>query len=104
MQRVVFGDVNAATARVLAAEGCEVVAPRGQALLRSAPPPRRPARGGAARRARAIGELLRDSTRVVVNAAGCGSHLKESELGVRVVDVNELLAELGPRASGDRCR
>ena len=30
VQRVVFGDVNAATARVLAAEGCEVVAPRGQ--------------------------------------------------------------------------
>ena len=31
VQRVVFGDVNAATARVLAAEGCEVVAPRSQA-------------------------------------------------------------------------
>ena len=30
VQRVVFGDVNAATARVLAAEGCEVVAPDGQ--------------------------------------------------------------------------
>ena len=34
---------------------------------------------------------------IVVNAAGCGSHLKEAELGVRVVDVSELLAELGPR-------
>ena len=31
VQRVLFGDVNAATARVLAAEGCEVVAPRDQA-------------------------------------------------------------------------
>ncbi|HKP17466.1 MAG TPA: 4Fe-4S dicluster domain-containing protein, partial [Gaiellaceae bacterium] len=30
VQRVVFGDVNAATARVLAAEGCEVIAPPGQ--------------------------------------------------------------------------
>jgi glycolate oxidase iron-sulfur subunit len=30
VQRVVFGDVNAATARVLAAEGCEVIAPVGQ--------------------------------------------------------------------------
>src|SRR5581483_9094614 len=35
---------------------------------------------------------------IVVNAAGCGSHLKESDLPVRVVDVNELLAELSPRA------
>ena len=35
---------------------------------------------------------------VVVNAAGCGSHLKEADLPVRVVDVNELLAELEPRA------
>ena len=35
---------------------------------------------------------------VVVNAAGCGSHLKEAELPVRVVDVSELLAELEPRA------
>jgi glycolate oxidase iron-sulfur subunit len=34
----------------------------------------------------------------VVNAAGCGSHLKESELPVRVVDVGELLAELEPLA------
>jgi len=30
VQRVVFGDVNAATVRVLAAEGCDVVAPRAQ--------------------------------------------------------------------------
>jgi glycolate oxidase iron-sulfur subunit len=39
-----------------------------------------------------------DVDAIVVNAAGCGSHLKEAELPVRVVDVNELLAELGPRA------
>jgi glycolate oxidase iron-sulfur subunit len=41
---------------------------------------------------------LRDVDAIVVNAAGCGSHLKEAELPVRVVDVNELLAELDPRA------
>jgi glycolate oxidase iron-sulfur subunit len=98
VQRVVFGGVNAATARVLAAEGCEVVAPRNQeccgALHLHAG---RHAEGR--RRAERIGELFAGLDAVVVNAAGCGSHLKEADPGVRVVDVNELLAELGPRAA-----
>ena len=34
---------------------------------------------------------------IAVNAAGCGSHLKDAGLDVRVVDVSELLAE-EPRA------
>jgi glycolate oxidase iron-sulfur subunit len=97
VQRVVFGDVNAATARVLAAEGCEVVAPREQeccgALHLHAG---RTAEGR--RRAARLAEAFGDVDAIVVNAAGCGSHLKESDLPVRVVDVNELLAELGPRA------
>jgi glycolate oxidase iron-sulfur subunit len=97
VQRVVFGDVNTATARVLAAEGCEVVVPPGQeccgALHLHAG---RYAAGR--RRAERIGGLFAGLDAVVVNAAGCGSHLKESELDVRVVDVNELLAELGPQA------
>jgi glycolate oxidase iron-sulfur subunit len=50
------------------------------------------------RRAGRIAEALRDVDAIVVNAAGCGSHLKEAELPVRVVDVNELLAELEPQA------
>src|SRR5438876_11168872 len=74
VQRVVFGDVNAATARVLAAEGCEVVAPRNQeccgALHLHAG---RNAEGR--RRAERIGELFAGLDAVVVNAAGCGSHL-----------------------------
>ncbi len=98
VQRVVFGDVNAATARVLAAEGCEVVALRAQqccgALHRHAG-----RRADGQRRAERIGELFAGLDAVVVNAAGCGSHLKEAELGVRVVDVSELLAELEPRAT-----
>jgi glycolate oxidase iron-sulfur subunit len=97
VQRVVFGDVNTATARVLAAEGCDVVVPPGQeccgALHLHAG---RYADGR--RRAERIGDLFAGLDAVVVNAAGCGSHLKDTELGVRVVDVNELLAELGPRA------
>ena len=36
--------------------------------------------------------------RIVVNAAGCGSHLKDAGLDLPVVDVSELLAEAGPRA------
>jgi glycolate oxidase iron-sulfur subunit len=97
VQRVVFGDVNAATARVLAAEGCEVVAPRGQACCGALHLHAGRRDEGLARAGR-IGELFGDVDAVVVNAAGCGSHLKESEIGVRVVDVSELLAELRPRA------
>src|SRR5205085_12205781 len=83
VQRVVFGDVNTATARVLAAEGCEVVTPAGQeccgALHLHAG---RYAEGR--RRAEQLAEVFGDVDAIVTNAAGCGSHLKESELGVRV--------------------
>jgi len=97
VQRVVFGDVNAATVRVLAAEGCEVVAPAGQECCGALHLHAGRAREGR-RRAGRIVESFADVDAIVVNAAGCGSHLKESELDVRVVDVSELLAELGPRA------
>jgi glycolate oxidase iron-sulfur subunit len=94
VQSVLFGDVNAATARVLAAEGYEVVAPRGQhccgALHLHAG-----RREEGKRRARAVAETFRRDgvDTIVVNAAGCGSHLKDADPGVRVVDVSELLAE-----------
>jgi glycolate oxidase iron-sulfur subunit len=97
VQRVVFGDVNAATARVLAAEGCEVVAPRGQGCC-GALHLHAGRREDGRRRAERLATRFRDVDAIVVNAAGCGSHLKESELPVRVVDVNELLAELDPWA------
>jgi len=97
VQRVVFGDVNTATARVLAAEGCDVVVPRGQECC-GALHLHAGRYAGGRRRAERIGDQFAGLDAVVVNAAGCGSHLKESELGVRVVDVSELLAELGPRA------
>jgi glycolate dehydrogenase iron-sulfur subunit len=99
VQRVLFGDVNVATARVLAAEGCEVVAPPAQACcgalhLHAG----RRAEGHA--RAHRLAELFRraGAERIAVNAAGCGSHLKDAGLDLPVVDISELIAELGPRA------
>jgi glycolate dehydrogenase iron-sulfur subunit len=98
VQSVVFGDVNAATARVLAAEGYEVVAPANQACC-GALHLHAGRREEGKRRAQAIGGQFRAAgvDAIAVNAAGCGSHLKEAGLDVRVVDVSELLAE-EPRA------
>ena len=96
VQSVVFGDVNAATARVLSAEGFEVVAPRGQACC-GALHLHAGRREEGKRRARALGESFRRAgvDAIAVNAAGCGSHLKDAGLSVRVVDVSELLSETG---------
>jgi glycolate oxidase iron-sulfur subunit len=114
VQRVWFSDVNAATARVLAAEGCEVAAPRGQpccgALLEHTGLEERAL--DHARRLIAVMEEARVDT-VVSNAAGCGSTMKQyghllrddpawaeraRDFSSRVRDVTELLDELGPVA------
>jgi glycolate oxidase iron-sulfur subunit len=109
VQRVVFGDVNAATARVLAAEGCEVVVPSGQQCC-GALHVHAGRRDDGLARARALMDVFErhELDYVVVNAAGCGSNLKEygwllgdqraERFSERVRDVSELLAELGPRA------
>jgi glycolate oxidase iron-sulfur subunit len=115
VQQVFFGGVNEATARVLAAEGCEVVAPRAQgccgALALHAG--RNDDARGFARALIAAFEPAGVET-VVVNAAGCGSAMKSyGELlqddpawaerarafarGVR--DVTEALDALEPRAA-----
>ena len=51
-------------------------------------------------RAHRLADLFREAgaERIVVNAAGCGSHLKDAGLDLPVVDVSELIAELRPRA------
>jgi glycolate oxidase iron-sulfur subunit len=90
VQSVVFGDVNGATARVLAAEGFDVHVPRDQpccgALHAHAG---RLAQG--VTRARKLESVLAGYDHVVTNAAGCGSHLKDH--GVEhVVDVSELVS------------
>jgi glycolate oxidase iron-sulfur subunit len=99
VQRAVFGDVNTATARVLAAEGCEVTAPPRQQCC-GALHLHAGRRDEGLRRARELGRLFAEAgvDALVVNAAGCGSHLKDAGLEVPVKDVSELLDELGPRA------
>src|SRR4051794_7396921 len=112
VQRVFFSDVNAATVAVLAAEGFEVDAPReprccGALQLHSGEDA--PARELARRTIQAF----EGYDTVVVNAAGCGSAMKDyghvlrddpvwaeraAAFSERVRDVNELLAEYEPRA------
>lgn len=89
VQSVVFGEVNAATARVLAAAGYEVVAPpQGCCGALSAHA------GRAEESARFTGRLRESfggADRIVVNAAGCGSHLKDR--GVPALDLTEALRD-----------
>jgi glycolate oxidase iron-sulfur subunit len=115
VQRLAFADVNHATVRVLAAEGCTVSAPGDQGCCGALPlhageieQARRLARHNIAVFERA------GVDRIVVNAAGCGSAMKEyGELlagdpewadrahafSARVRDVSEVVSELGdPRA------
>jgi glycolate oxidase iron-sulfur subunit len=101
VQSVVFGDVNTATARALAADGWEVVAPPEQACcgalhLHSG------RRDDAKPRAERLVEVFEraEVDLVVINAAGCGSTLKEyghligaDAFAAKVRDVNEVLAE-----------
>lgn len=98
VQQTVFGDVNAATARVLAAEGLEVAAPpQGCCGALSA-------HAGRVRESRAftrsLHESLADVQTIAVNSSGCGSHLKDAgDGGPKVKDVAELLGSLPPRAT-----
>ncbi|HMJ96753.1 MAG TPA: heterodisulfide reductase-related iron-sulfur binding cluster [Thermoleophilaceae bacterium] len=112
VQRVFFGHVNEATARVLAAEGFEVHVPRqprccGALALHAGEDPE------ATALAKATIEALESYDTVIVNAAGCGSAMKDyghvlrdepewaeraKAFSARVRDVCEFLAEAGPRA------
>jgi len=89
VQSVVFGEVNAATARTLAAAGHEVVAPpQGCCGALSA-------HAGRADESARFTDRLRRSfdglDTIVVNASGCGSHLKEK--GLPALDVTEALRD-----------
>jgi glycolate dehydrogenase iron-sulfur subunit len=89
VQSVLFGDVNAATARVLGAAGQEVVAPRqGCCGALSAHAGRA---DESARFTRRLREAFDGIEAIVVNASGCGSHLKDHELPA--LDVTEALRD-----------
>jgi Fe-S oxidoreductase len=80
VQSVFFPQVNAATARVLAAEGCDVIIPRGQGCCGalSLHSGRTDEALGFARRTIEVFEAAGVDA-IVVNSAGCGSAMKEYE-------------------------
>jgi len=90
VQSVVFGHVNRATARVLAADGYDVHVPRRQGCCGALHAHAGRLDEGVAR-AQKLAHDLEGYDAVVTNAAGCGSHLKD-HLDANVVDVSELLA------------
>jgi glycolate oxidase iron-sulfur subunit len=92
VQSVLFGEVNRATARVLAAHGYEVTAAYGGCCGALALHAGRREQGlEMAHRASAAFRAAGAET-IVTNAAGCGSHLKDAGLDLPVADVSELLA------------
>ncbi|GIE97369.1 (Fe-S)-binding protein [Paractinoplanes rishiriensis] len=114
VQSAFFPDVNAATVRVLAAEGCEVLIPPGQGCC-GALSVHNGRRDEAQRFARRLIDTFEHTGMdyFVVNAAGCGSSLKEYDelladdpayasraaaFTAKVRDLAELLHELGPVA------
>ena len=111
VQSVVFGSVNAATARVLAADGYEVVAPPQGCCGALSMHAGRGEEGRAF--ARKVIEAFEGVETVIVNTSGCGSHLKElghvlgddpawaeraAEFSTRVRDLGEFLEGVTPRA------
>ena len=110
VQRVFFPGVNEATLRVLAAEGCEVHVPPGQGCCGALS-----MHAGRDRESMAFARRLMERIdpsgydAILINAAGCGSHLKDyarlfpgnvraQTFAAKVRDVNEYLAALEPRA------
>lgn len=114
VQRVFFPNVNEATIRVLTAEGCDVVVPQSQGCcgalsLHSGRVDE--AKGMAAQIIAAFENEQVDA--IIINAAGCGSTLKEyghlfaedeamrdraNAFVAKVRDINEFLAQLTPIA------
>lgn len=113
VQREFFSQVNAATVRVLVAEGCDVVAPKSQtccgALLVHAGE-----ESAAIELAKKTIDAFEQATveTIITNAAGCGSNVKEyghllrddpayaeraKRFSAKCKDVTEVLADLEPR-------
>jgi glycolate oxidase iron-sulfur subunit len=115
VMRAAFADTNAATARVLARNGIEVLVPETQTCcgaLHAHAGERSDARALAKRNIEALEELPVDA--FIVNAAGCGANLKEygwllkdehdwaergERFSLRVKDASEYLAAVGLSAA-----
>jgi len=112
VQRAFFAGVNQATARVLSAEGCDVIAPRTQGCCGALA-----LHAGEPDQARAFARALisrfehLEIDAIAVNAAGCGSAMKEyghlladdpfwadraAAFARKVKDVTEVLTMIGP--------
>jgi glycolate oxidase iron-sulfur subunit len=114
VQDVFFHRVNEATVRVLAAEGCEVLAPRDQRCCGALELHAGREDQALARAKATIARFEKlDVEHVVTNVAGCGSSMKEyahlladdpqwaqraAAFSGKVRDVHEVLAALEPRA------
>ncbi len=114
VQREFFPDVNAATARVLSAEGCEVVAPEFQPCCGALMVHAGEEEAALQLARRTIEAFERAKVDFVVsNAAGCGSNLREyghllrddakyaeraRQFAGKCTDISEILAVLPPRA------
>jgi glycolate oxidase iron-sulfur subunit len=115
VQQLVYPEINDACVQVLASEGCEVVAPGRQGCCGALS-----LHAGRLDEARAFARGMiatfeaAQVDRVVVNAAGCGSAMKEyahllkddpawagraHAFSARVRDVSEQLVELGPSSA-----
>ncbi len=111
IQRLLFSDVNEATARVLTANGCEVVIPQSQGCCAALPHHQ-----GQEEQAKEMARQMIDSFEnsrvdfIIINAAGCGHTLKEyghilqddpnyrekaKQFSSRVRDVQEFLHDVG---------
>ena len=114
VQSVFFPHVNEATVRVLAAEGCEVIVPEAQGCCGALMVHSGLDDQAVVMARRMIAEFERaDVDTVVINAAGCGSTMKDyghllrndpewasraAAFAAKCKDVAELLAELEPVA------
>lgn len=114
VQREFYPGVNAATARVLAAEGCEVVVPPDQGCCGAlSVHAGREAEGLDYARALIDTFSAAGVERIVANSAGCGSTMKDyahlladdaeyaeraAEFAAKTRDISEVLAELDPVA------
>jgi glycolate oxidase iron-sulfur subunit len=120
VQREFLPQVNAATIRVLAAEGCEVVAPKDQPCCGALMVHAGEERDALILARRTIDSFERTHVDVIVtNAAGCGSNVREyghllrddpsyatraQTFSAKCKDITEVLAELPPRAKRNPVR